>query len=276
MTDCRVKKRLLGILIWSLGILLFFCLIAISVVYYSKNQCREVQISIDAPKDATFITVQDVKNYITIVVDSLVGTELSKVNIENIENIINGNPFVLRSKVYGSLEGIVKINITQRTPIVRIQNMYNQSFYISEDGGLMPIINGKTARVLVANGFIFDKYLNSLKLVLDSSKYGADLIQLNKNLMKIYTAAYYIYLDPFWKAQIQQLFLDTHSNILMMPLVGDYIINLGDKNNIREKFEKLRIFIRKPEFLCSWDKYDTININFKGQIVCSKKVIYKK
>jgi cell division protein FtsQ len=94
-------------------------------------------------------------------------------------------------------------------------------------------------------------------------------------LVKIYNAAVNINKDPFWRAQIQQLFLDKTGNILMMPLVGDHIINLGDENNIAEKLEKLRIFNKKKEFLASWDKYDTININFKGQIVCSKKIILK-
>jgi cell division protein FtsQ len=207
--------------------------------------------------------------------DSLIGSAISSINIESIENIINKNPFVLSSRVYVSLGGIVKIDIKQRTPIVRVQNMYDQSYYISRDGFLMPVVEGKTARVLIANGFINDLYINALKLQVDTSGEIKDTVKLNKNLVKIYNAAVNINKDPFWRAQIQQLFLDKTGNILMMPLVGDHIINLGDENNIAEKLEKLRIFNKKKEFLASWDKYDTININFKGQIVCSKKIILK-
>jgi cell division protein FtsQ len=245
------------------------------VLNYGKNKCYDIEISIDAPADATFITELDVRNYITQVEGSLVGSEIAKINIENIENIINKNPFVLTSKVYVTLGGIVKIEIKQRTPIVRVQNLSDQSYYISKDGYLMPVVAGKTARVLIANGFINDLYINSLKLDGDTTGSEKDTIRYNKNLTKIYRAAFCINKDPFWKAQIQQLYLDKNGNMLMMPLVGNQIINLGDEFNIGEKLDKLRIFNKKKEFLASWDKYDTININFKGQIVCSKKIILK-
>jgi len=271
-----MKKRFLKILLWCIGVMLFFCLVGVVILHYGKNKCKEVQITIDAPKDANFITELDVKNYLTLLGDSLVGTELRKINIEDIENIIGKNPFVKSSKVYVTLGGIVNIDIKQRTPIVRVQNSLDQSYYISEDACLMPIVVGKTARVLVANGFISDMYISSLKLDVDSLKIEKDSVLLNKNLVKIYSATRCINNDPFWKFQIQQLFIDRKGNILMMPLVGDQIICLGDGRNIAEKLEKLRIFTKKPEFLASWDKYDTININFKGQIVCSKKVITKK
>jgi len=270
-----MKKSFLKIVIWSLSILVILGVVWVVVLNYGKNKCQDIQITIDAPADATFITEQDVRNYITQVGEILVGSEIARINIESIENIINKNPFVLSSRVYVTMGGIVKIEIKQRTPIVRIQNSSDQSYYISKDGYLMPVVAGKTARVLIANGYINDLYINSLKLDTDSSGIEKDTIRYNKNLTKIYRAAYCINKDPFWKAQIQQLFLDKSGNILMMPLVGDQIINLGDEYNMGEKLEKLRIFNKKKEFLASWDKYDTININFKGQIVCSKKIILK-
>ena len=270
-----MKKRILKIVIWSVSILLIIVGVWVVVLNYGKNKCIEIQISIDAPADASFITEQDVRNYITQAGDPLVGSEIAKINIESIENIINKNPFVLTSRVYVTLGGIVKIEIKQRTPIVRVQNSFDQSYYISRDGFLMPIVAGKTARILIANGVINDLYISSLKLDADTLGKVKDTIKPNKNLVKIYQAAHAINKDPFWKAQIQQLFLDKSGNILMMPLVGDQIIELGDENFIPEKLDKLRIFNKKKEFLASWDKYDTININFKGQIVCSKKIILK-
>jgi cell division protein FtsQ len=270
-----MKKRIVIVVIWVFSILLFISVLWIVVVNYGKNSCREIQISINAPADAEFITEQDVRSYITMVGDSLIGSKIAAINIENIETIINKNPFVFSSKVYVTLGGIVKIDIKQRTPIVRVQNVFDQGYYISDDGYLMPIVEGKTSRVLFANGFISDLYMNSLQLDIDSTKTEKDTIPLNKNLVKIYRVARFINKDPFWKAQIQQLYLDKTGRILMMPLVGDQIIILGDAFNIPDKFEKLRMFYRRSEFLSSWNNYDTININFNDQIVCSKKTILK-
>ena len=266
-----MKKRFLIKAIWIIIIVLCLIIIWIVVTNYSHNKCSKIQISIEAPSDAVFISEQDVMNHLTHLNESIIGTEISKINIEKIENIINEDPFVLSSKVYATIKGIVKIEIKQRTPIVRVQNIYNNCYYISEDGYLMPLIEGKTTRVLIANGFIYNIYVKSLKLDVDSSKTSPDSIRIDKNLLKIYQTALFIHNDLFLQPLIQQLFLNKNGDILLVPLIGDLIINLGDENRIAEKFKNLRILIRKPEFISRWDEYDTININFKDQVVCSQK-----
>lgn len=270
-----LNRRITSGILWVIGLLTIVTAIWVIADKYKTNTCREIQINIDAPSNNKFITEQDIRNNLVLVKDSLIGGKISTINIERMESFINNIPFVLSSKVYISLTGILKINIKQRIPIVRIQNVLDQSYYVSEDGHLLPIINGKTARVLFANGFIQSSFSNDLKLNLDLKKAKEDSMSPNKDLVKIFKAANYIFHDPFWQAQIQQLYFEKNGNILMMPLVGDHIINLGETNDISDKLKKLSVFYKKSKFLAFWDKYDTININFNGQIVCSKKTMLK-
>jgi len=122
--------------------------------------------------------------------------------------------------------------------------------------------------VLFANGYIPEMYWNSASLAVDTTHKSADSNSY-KTLKAIYQISKYINTDAFWKAQIQQLFVNTNGDIELIPAVGNQIIIFGDEKNIADKFEKLKIFYKKAEKINAWTKYDTININFKGQVVCS-------
>lgn len=266
-----MKRKFLKLIIWTGVLIVLLVVIWISLVSYNKNHCKGVQIKIKAPSDVVFVSEQDILNSINLVSDSVTGKVISKINIEKIESKIKENPFVLNTKVYMSLGGIINVDILQRTPVLRVQNVFKQSYYISEDGYLMPIVAGKTARVLVANGEIKDIFVAGLRLDTVGLYKSHDSTKYNPELVKIYLVASYVSSDPFWKAQIQQIFLDKKGNILLFPLVGEHIIVLGDEKNLSEKFKKLEVFIKRAEFINNWEKYDTININFRGQIICSKK-----
>lgn len=264
-----MKNKILRIGIWSLSIVLFIALVVFVVERYNRNKCSQVKISIVAPPDCIFISEQEVKSYVASSGDSLVNSSLSKINIQKLESKINQNPFVFSSKVYTSIDGTVNIDIIQRVPIARIQNLSNQSFYITNEGHLMPIIQGKTARVVFANGFIPDIYWNTVCLAVDSAQAAVDSSKSYKSLKAVYQISKYINKDAFWKAQIQQLYMNPNGDIELIPSVGKHIIIFGDEKNIPEKFDKLKIFYKKAEFINAWDKYDTINISYKGQVICS-------
>ncbi|MEI6122240.1 MAG: hypothetical protein WCQ95_01290 [Bacteroidota bacterium] len=264
-----MKKKIVIIGIWAAAIILFLVLVVYVINRYNTNKCRSVAISIIAPVDCTFISEDDVKSYISKVGDSLINVPLKNINVQRLESKINENPFVLSSKVYTTINGIVKIDIVQRIPIARVQNSYDQCFYISDDGHLMPLMKGKTARVLFVNGSVRDLYWNQINLIVDTAQSKIDTSTSYKTLKTVYKIAKFIYYDSFWKAQIQQLFVNANGDIELIPLVGKHIIIFGDDNNIAEKFDKLKIFYKRAEFINAWDKYDTININFKGQVVCS-------
>jgi cell division protein FtsQ len=265
-------NKIVKILLWSVGIILFVAAVTVVVYKYGNNTCKEIRINIHAPENAVFIDEQEVRDYIMSTSGNLVGAPVKKINVELIEKIINNNPYVLSSKVYLHLNGVMQIDIDQRTPVARVQNTYNQSFYICSEGHLIPLSPGKTARVPFANGNIPNVYFSSLVLTKDTANHKkTDTVIHTQALQQIYNVASYIATDEFLKAQIQQIFIDEKGNILLTPLVGDGLILLGDEQNLDDKFTKLKVFLTRPEFLENWTNYDTINIGFQNQIICSKK-----
>jgi cell division protein FtsQ len=271
-----MKKRLFKIFLWVVSIVIFLVLTGIVVNKYGMNKCRGVQITIHAPTDGAFLTQEDVKSYISESGDSLTGADLSKINIEKLESIINQKPYVLSSKVYMSLSGILKIDITERTPIARVQPDLRMekvknygSYYITSDGRMIPVEEGKVARVVFVNGKIRNLYSEFIKLDVDSARMAEDTTGFMTTMYTIYHVADYISKNSFLKAQIQQIFVAENDDLIFIPEVGDHIIIFGDGNDMANKFRRIELFYEKAAFIKGWDKYDTINVKFKNQIICS-------
>ena len=99
------------------------------------------------------------------------------------------------------LFALSKIYVKQRTPVLRIINYKNDSYYIDIEGNLMPLSESYTARVLVATGFIIESYANTYSLDLLSRDINDTL--LTKFIIDdLYLLAKYINESEFWKAQI--------------------------------------------------------------------------
>jgi cell division protein FtsQ len=57
-------------------------------------------------------------------------------------------------------------------------------------------------------------------------------------------------------------------------LIGDQKIIFGSANSeleIKEKFDRLRVFYEEAMPFEGWDKYDEISVKYEGQIVCRKR-----
>jgi cell division protein FtsQ len=235
---------------------------------HSATQCKQIIVKISNSNES-YISTKEIKNYTLDSGKSLViGKEISAVNIKKIENKISKNPYISEVEVFMTLDGILKINVQQRTPILRVFNAGGQSFYLDDKSVMMP--SAKPARVLVANGNIHDIYIPSRKLFI-TENLKKDSINIVKQLInRLFILGQYISKDDFLKAFIQQIYVNDKEEFELIPLVGNYTIVLGDIDNMKEKFENLKIFYSKGLLNMGWDKYKTINLKFKNQIICNK------
>ena len=59
--------------------------------------------------------------------------------------------------------------------------------------------------------------------------------------------------------------------MMMVPKVGDHVIELGAVDDLDNKFSNLLTFYRKGMPRAGWNTYSKISLKFKGQVVCTKK-----
>jgi len=82
---------------------------------------------------------------------------------------------------------------------------------------------------------------------------------------------YYINGDRFWKAQIQQIYVNEEGEFELIPLVGAHVIVFGMFDRAGDKFAKLESFYRNGLNVKGWNSYDMINLKYEGQIVGTRK-----
>jgi cell division protein FtsQ len=81
----------------------------------------------------------------------------------------------------------------------------------------------------------------------------------------------YINRNDFLKAQIQEIYINRKNEFELIPTMGDHRIIFGDIENMEGKFKKLLVFYEDGLRNMNWNRFSTINIKYKNQIVCTKK-----
>lgn len=77
--------------------------------------------------------------------------------------------------------------------------------------------------------------------------------------------------DDFWRAQIEQVFVQANGELLIVPQVGDYLIEFGTPDDYELKFRNLRAVYQQGFKNIGWNRYKTISVKYRNQVVCTKK-----
>lgn len=262
-------KKTLNIIFWALLFAGVISLMGFAEVKRNQTRCKELNIKVVRNDSDYFITPADVRGLIIGQQGDVTAKSLDKLNIKGMEEMLKGNPYIADAQVFASLDGTLDITITQKKPIVRIISQNDESYYLDTEGNLMPLSPDFTARVMVVNGRInepFKKYCRSNISALERDT------NMHSLLPCIYKLSDYIYSNPFWKAIIPEVYVDSAHEFCLIPRVGNQRIIFGDTSNMRQKFDKLWILYHDGlSYAGTWNNYSEINLKFNHQIVCTKK-----
>lgn len=260
-------KKIIHIVFWIMVCLGTLVILGFVSSSQSNMECRTVIIQIDYSNGMYFLTKEDIEDRIKRNQLYPVGQKLSDIDIAAIEENLISIAEIEKAEVYKTIDGTVGIKIKQRKPLVRIINLNGRNFYIDEKGFQMPISSNYSPRVIVVNGYISEPEVDI----------SAEEIAMDTTLRKsfksddVYKMAKYISNDAFWNAQVQEIYFNRFGEMELIPVVGDHRIVFGDAEMMEEKFNKLKIFYEEGIKKTGWNQYDTINLKYKNQIICSKK-----
>lgn len=229
--------------------------------------CNAVEVRIiDSAKNG-FIQPKDIHNLLYNRNIKLIGKNFRNINLNALEAELNTFPPVENAEIYKTSGGKVVVEIQQRNPIIRIFDVLDQSYYIDDKGYIMRISGKYTSHVPVANGYItapsgYKKSFNVLSL----QHHGKRSV-----LAELFQLAQFIEEHEFWKAQIQQIYVNEKYDFELIPRVGSHVILFGDISNCEEKFNNLESLYINGLNAVGWNKYETINLKYKGQVICTKR-----
>jgi cell division protein FtsQ len=258
----RIWKRILIGCAWAIS--LGGLVVLMSFIEFKKSGvfCKAVKVYI--PGNQYFIDKEEVDNIINVHKHQLVGRNMESINLHDLEKRLKANPFIESAKVYADMDGIIKVEISQREPVMRVMNQAGQDFYIDQHGLKIPMSPNFTAKVLVANGYIDEAFGNKL-----------DTLH-TEIATELYKTAQFINKDSLWSAQITQLYVTQDHEIELIPRIGTNRILLGNADSLENKFHNLLVFYKQALPQVGWDRYKLINIKFANQVVGVKSDNLKK
>jgi cell division protein FtsQ len=184
---------------------------------------------------------------------------LGKLNIGKMEEAVATNPWVADAQVYVDNEKVVHVNLTQRVPVARLFDQSGNSYYLDNTLAAMPLSDRYIHYTTVVTNVPVlknDSMGNALK---------AQIVKLVKHIER----------DSFWAAQVSQVIMDDDKNFELVPVLGNHRILIGDTTNLKEKFENLYAFYKKVMVRIGWDKYEVLDVRYKGQVVASPALPWK-
>ena len=186
------------------------------------------------------------------------GAPLSELNLAKLERRVLTNRLVKNCQLYRDLEGNLVADVVQYDPIARLVNTAEGNIkranggYYSQEGIYLPLSSAYTKRVLLLSGGFFDKHRDLTK---------PEFLSLREVLQQIVG-------NPFWKAQISQIIIQKNGELLMIPQVGNHLVEFGSLENYSDKFSKLKIFYDQVLPTKGWETYSKVSVKYKNQIVC--------
>ena len=150
----------------------------------------------------------------------------------------------------------IKIQVSQRQPIIRVIHIRGVDYYIDDAGLKVPASPNFTAHVPIVAGNIKDSA-------------GVEGELKTQNTKDIFTLAKFIRENDFWKAQIEQVIVSPDAEFELIPKIADHVVILGTLENLETKMNKLMTFYKEGLSNVGWDQYKTINLKFEDQVVAT-------
>jgi cell division protein FtsQ len=229
-------------MITLLGVVIFLFAFA-----SSKNAARKVpQVDINfIGENNLFVTHETVSKLLIQNQRSVKNLTKETLDLNQLEKSLKSNPMIKSAEVYVAVNGTVKADIEQKTPIARVST--TESYYVDDEGFYMPLSNNFTARVPLVTGFI-----------------------KKNDLKNVYSVANKIKNDDFLMKNVIEIRQDSDKTIYLKLRQCNFEVKLGDINFLDKKINNLKAFYQKNLQDKTLNNYSKVNLQFDNQVVCTK------
>lgn len=228
---------------------------------------RGLESAVSSDCDATIITGHDIDSIILQSYPNLLKTDIKDIDKKAILKTLKHHPYILDADAHVTAGGKLIVNVTPHTPVVRMFYQGNE-FYISRQGTCMPLSSKHYCHILVGS----TKWEEPL-LARPSKINLADTSIHNQpaSPMKIWKLASFLHDNPKYGDVFDQVYVGEKGDLYLVPKLGTTTINIGDTTLLEQKFHNLWSFFDQGISQVGWDTYSSINLKYKGQVVCTKK-----
>ena len=218
-------------------------------ILYAGEVCTGTEVSVLDSASVSFLTADDIMEMVDVSGLSPDGKKRTEMNADAIERKVKENPVVESAECYVTPTGRVRIDVTQRVPLLRVISPLG-SYYVDTNARIMPLSRWVTAYIPVATGHISEEYACG----------------------ELFRLAEYLASGNKWGAQIAQVYVTASQDIELIPRIGRQLIVFGKISNFERKFELLDELYSQAFSRIGWDTYSRIDLTYDGRIICTRRV----
>jgi len=249
-----------------IGIIILFAIMSAYFVYADKLAtegekkmvCKDIKVVILDSLSTRFVKKDEVLDMIEKNCP-VIGINISEINTFNIEKLLNTKSAISNSQAYVKLPDLLVVEVTQRKPVIRIQN-YDCGYYVDNSGYIFGLLDSFSSYVPIITG--------NIPLEFERNFRGYPVDEDKKWIESALNLVRYIENDTFWSKQIEQIYIEKNGDIILSPKIGEQKIIFGNFYDIDEKFKKLSAFYNSIIPEVGWKRYSSVNIKYKNQIIC--------
>lgn len=243
-------------------ILMLSALVLVFWSAQSRSKAKDVYLTVHINNpELQFVDKADIRSLLAEHGYNFVEMSLNDVSVLELKQILEGHSALKDIKVFKNPKGKVAVSLSQRTPVMRVFNTKDQSYYIDEDGQRMFLSNKYTADVIPLRG--------SVKDVDSIVNYAVSLPQCNVDEAYLWAKA--IASDEWLNAQITDMYFEGENQLVLLTRLGLHKIEAGSAAGIEKKLKKLKAFYLKGLKREEWNAFNTIKLEYKNQVVCVKR-----
>ncbi len=249
------KKRIQTIGWYTLA-LLMLALLVTAMQKKDHAVCKDIRVEIEGAQDHVFVDEKDILNILKRN-GAATGSVLADVPLRRLETLLEKDPWIRQADLFFDNNQVLQVKIQESEPLARIFTLQGNSFYIDSSGQRLPLSDKLSARVPVITSFPSDK----------SRLSGPD----SAVLQDVKHIARFIRSDSFWIAQVGQIDITPQRTYEMIPVLGNQVVRLGDATDLDKKFDRLFSFYKQVWTKAGFEKYETIDVQYNGQVVAIRK-----
>jgi cell division protein FtsQ len=227
--------------------------LAFTSMKYAGVPCQAIRIEYD-PDDVITLDKDLIRRVIKRTDKDIIGKMFDQIDADTLEKALEKQPAILRADIFKTVardsvySGVLNVRIKHRVPVLRVITD-SESYYMDAEGNRFPASRDYPANVLVATGKISESFARE----------------------QLLPCVAFINADDFWKAQIEQINVQADGDVLLTPLIGNQIIELGPPDNLEEKFRYMKAFYKDVLADNNWNKYKWISLKYKNQVIAKRK-----
>ena len=252
-------KKILSILLWVITAAALVVLFVFARENYLEAPVNGVTLIPES--DSGFVRRNELRDEIGGFCNhKTVGT----VNMVAIQRFLDDNPWIESNASYIDMDGTLNVNYKEYQPKFRVFGRNGRSVYVTSEGVVIPTSRLYTPYVMVASGnFSIDNDTTAYPLV--------DTIESHRNLINALTWLKDIEGNSFISSSVGQLYCNARNGFELTVKDIDARVIVGDTCLAADKLHRLEIFMKQHHNGPETSNMKSINLNYKNQIVCTKR-----